>query len=573
MELARLSELSGDEKAVSEVRDHIHSLFRRQLSVVLANTADTLATYQAWEAVPPEVAATAAKSVAAATARLALETPLKPSDDPLRSTSSSLLAAYMTLLTFDEREGDPGRVIVAFERALAEFPFTTGLWLRYTRFLTTRLGCGGVAAAAFDRALRTCAWAGDLWAAAIRAAERSNAERVSTLHAAALAAPLLSAEDHTVVGLARMDAARRVGQLEPLRLAALAALDGADAAAGGRHFDSALRVGAYWAQCDGAEAKEVWEALLKRPAYGVQAEAWLAFAQQERAGGGAAAARRVFKRCYTRRLAGSGQEDVCLAWLRCEREAGTADDYAAAEVKALPILEEAAAARDAAEAEAAAAAARAVPLSAEEAKRMRRERDPNFKGAAAAAAARPTGKRGADEEAQGEARQQAKRPRVDTAQEATPSAPAAVRRSDSLTVFVKNLPGSATVDEVRALFVAAGVTPTAVRVPRDHATGDARGFAYVECASEADTDTALALEAPTVGGSVLVLARSKPPGAASAGGRGGRAGGGRTAGRGPPSSGRQHRRLDASAEAAGGAQQSAPARSNSDFRSLLLGKK
>ncbi len=360
---------AASEKSVAAAAARVRALFRRQLSVVLAATSSTLAEYAAWEAsapaggtgvVPADVAAAAAKSAAAASARMALEAPLKPAEQSDAASSAArgcdpaLLAAYVALITHEEREGDPGRLIVAFERALAEFPFTTSLWERYTRTLAARLG-GTVTEAAFDRALRTCAWVGSLWAAALRAAERAgDAARVEALHSSAHAAPLMQPEDHTQVGLARMDAARRAAELSPLRAAAQAALDGADTVAGGSHVDPALRVAAYWAHCEvavapgaggEAAARQVWEALLKRPAYGAAAETWLAYAAHERATGGAAAARRVFKRCYARRLdcaagvppagAASGQEALCLAWLRLEREAGSADDYAAAETKVI----------------------------------------------------------------------------------------------------------------------------------------------------------------------------------------------------------------------------------------------
>ena len=129
---------------------------------------------------------------------------------------------------------------------------------------------------------------------------------------------------------------------------------GADAAkAGGPHVDPALRVAAYWAHCEATLSQagagsstattQVWDSLLKRPAYAAAAETWLSYALHERSHGGAAAARKVFKRCYARRLdfaagapspgASSGQEAVCIAWLRMEREFGGADDYFAAEAK------------------------------------------------------------------------------------------------------------------------------------------------------------------------------------------------------------------------------------------------
>jgi hypothetical protein len=717
--------------ALSVAAGRVRALFRRQLAVPLAGCAATLAEYTAWEAappapgvapgiLPPPVAAAAAKAAASAAARAALEAPLQPpsGDDAAalaaavaaRRQDAGLLRAYEALLSHEGRSGDPSRVSVAFERALAEFGTTPSLWARHAAHAAA-VGGPGAGSAVYTRALRCVPWHGGLWAGALRCAERcaDAAARLEATHAAALAAGLPGPEDHIQVGLARMDAARRAGDAPALRAAAVAALDGAQGtipADTPPYVDAALRVPAYWAACElkfdaaasggGADAaRAVWEALLKRPGYGACAEAWLAYAAHECAAGGggaagAAAARRVYKRVFSRRLdcaapapppgASCGQEALCRAWLRTEREHGAPEDYAAAEAKVAPILEELQASADAAAAAAHAAhvaaaekAAKPPPkvLSPAEMKRMRQEKDPNYAAKAAklaAAAAEKAEKAGAgagagagaDEEApaapkgkkRGAGEEEAAAPSAKRAKpEHAPSAgtagagaapaaapaaaaaaaasspPAAPRYDDSLTVFVKNLPRGADEAAVSAFFVAAGAPSAAVRLPRDRATGALRGFGYLEFASEAALDAALALQAPTMDGRLLSLARSKPPGPVAGAGGGGRGGGfvaggraGGFAGRGGDGGGRggrggggggrpgvgatQRRHLDvsdvpppaataASADAGGGAAAaSAPAaaapsalgfkprvvavagvKSNADFRAKLLASK
>lgn len=601
----------------------VESLYRRELSVPLSTIDATLAEFNTLGLAAGDLAAVAAKSAESALARLPLEEPLRPPASDAgaeiiaaRGSDAALLAAYMALIEHELRDGNPGRIMTAYERAIAEFPFTVGLWQRYTSYLTTTLGCAA-AGAASDRATRTCPWAGDVWATALRNAERrGDAARVEALYAGALASPLQHAEDHIQVGLARMDAARRAGRLDALRAAALAALDGADAACGAAgHVDATLRVPAYWAHCeagaDPAAGREVWEQMLKRPAYGASAETWLAYAAHERAHGGLADARKVFKRCYARRLecaagvppagASCGQQAVCQAWLRMERELGTSDDYAAAEAKVAPILEALASAAAAAQAAAAPKTREPAPkLTPEEIRRMRREKDPNYK-APAPDAALGSGKR---REAARQHRSSPKRARPGDAAESGPAhdsrhrgddqlrgdegdatdvgahnalpAPepsSGVRHSAALTVFVKNVPIGATPEQLQAVFVHAGVTPAFVRVPRDHNTGAGRGFAYVEFSSEDNLASALAVEHPTLDGNELVLARSKPPAGGSRGGhRGGRGGGiGSARGRGRPAFGRQpHLAVDGDqADGAKAASKPQP-RSNADFRALFL---
>lgn len=64
-----------------------------------------------------------------------------------------------------QAEGDPARIAVAYERAVAAFPVTKYLWAAYARSLEQRLrGVPGVASAVYARAVRNCPWVGLLWA-------------------------------------------------------------------------------------------------------------------------------------------------------------------------------------------------------------------------------------------------------------------------------------------------------------------------------------------------------------------------------------------------------------------------
>jgi RNA recognition motif-containing protein len=100
-------------------------------------------------------------------------------------------------------------------------------------------------------------------------------------------------------------------------------------------------------------------------------------------------------------------------------------------------------------------------------------------------------------------------------------------------LYVGNLPYSATEDQLTELFGRAGKVDN-VRVMRDMATGRARGFAFVEMATDDDAQKAISqLHEQQMDGRALVVneARPKPEGGAGFGGGGGRgAGGGRGGG-------------------------------------------
>lgn len=89
-------------------------------------------------------------------------------------------------------------------------------------------------------------------------------------------------------------------------------------------------------------------------------------------------------------------------------------------------------------------------------------------------------------------------------------------------LYVGNLAYETTETDLQTLFSQSG-TVESVRVMRDMATGRARGFAFVEMASEADAQTAIEqLHDKPFGGRTLTVNEARPQPARSGGfGRGG----------------------------------------------------
>ena len=90
-------------------------------------------------------------------------------------------------------------------------------------------------------------------------------------------------------------------------------------------------------------------------------------------------------------------------------------------------------------------------------------------------------------------------------------------------LYVGNLAYETTETDLQTLFAEAG-TVESVRVMRDMATGRARGFAFVEMASEAEAQTAIdQLHEKQFGGRTLTVNEARPQPARSGGfGGGGR---------------------------------------------------
>ena len=97
-------------------------------------------------------------------------------------------------------------------------------------------------------------------------------------------------------------------------------------------------------------------------------------------------------------------------------------------------------------------------------------------------------------------------------------------------LYVGNLPYQTTEEELEQFFSQAGAVET-VRVMRDQATGRARGFAFVEMATEADAQNAVeTLHDRSFGGRTLTVNEARPQpartGGGGFGGGNGRGGGG-----------------------------------------------
>jgi cold-inducible RNA-binding protein len=104
-------------------------------------------------------------------------------------------------------------------------------------------------------------------------------------------------------------------------------------------------------------------------------------------------------------------------------------------------------------------------------------------------------------------------------------------------LYVGNLPYTTNEDELQGLFGEVGAVES-VNVMRDRETGRARGFAFVEMATEADAQNAIEkLHDRPFGGRNLTINEARPQpsrgfGGGGNGGGGGRGGGGRPGSRG-----------------------------------------
>jgi cold-inducible RNA-binding protein len=92
-------------------------------------------------------------------------------------------------------------------------------------------------------------------------------------------------------------------------------------------------------------------------------------------------------------------------------------------------------------------------------------------------------------------------------------------------LYVGNLPFNTDEQALRDLFASAG-TVDSINMVRDNATGQARGFAFVEMASDDDAQNAIAtLNNYQLGGRALTVNEARPKPQRGGGGGGGFGGG------------------------------------------------
>ncbi|CAI0376799.1 unnamed protein product [Linum tenue] len=370
----------------------VRILFHRQLSVPLVNLESTLLDYKAWEVeqgstlnaessdldgVPTHVVSAYRKAMEIYKARVGLEEQIFKKG----ISEEEKLQHFMNYLTFEKSFGDPARVQVLFERAVAEFPVSSDLWLDYVRYMDRTLKVGNVVRDVYTRASKNCPWVGELWVRYLLALERGRApeEDISAVFERALQCTFSTLEEYLDLFLTRVDGLRRrilFGSGEDgvlgfslirktFQAMVLLSLQYASDYLSPqlKNTDSLLRLHAYWARLevylgkDLVAARGVWESLLKT--CGSMLEAWQGYITMETELGHIGEARSIYKRCYGKRLAGTGSEkwsvdavpcsylpkpriiqDICHSWLRFEREFGTLEDFDLAVQKVTPRLEE-----------------------------------------------------------------------------------------------------------------------------------------------------------------------------------------------------------------------------------------
>ncbi|KAJ7294310.1 hypothetical protein O6H91_Y267000 [Diphasiastrum complanatum] len=353
--------------------DIVRSIFRRQLTVPLANHADTLRDYREWEeqqgtkvgdeadelaGLPPNVVSSYAKAMKVCSK-------YKPIEELIASGKAGdaeLLHNYQLYIGLEEDTGDPARVQVIYERAIADFPITSELWLKYTEYLDSNLKVPSIIKTVYARAVQNCPWVGELWKRYLLALERCGAQEneIFPVYEKSLQSGLQTPTEYLDLFLTRADSLRRMLKSESNETEKQADLkqlwETFDHASQflttyfPDYVDRSLQLYRYWARLavhlgnDVMAARGVWENLIKSrwilSAHGWMTEVWKGYISMELELRNIKEARSIYRRCYSRKFEANGAELMCDEWLRFEREYGSLEDYDRAVLKVRPRLAE-----------------------------------------------------------------------------------------------------------------------------------------------------------------------------------------------------------------------------------------
>ncbi|MEE6509576.1 hypothetical protein FKM82_026923 [Ascaphus truei] len=321
--------------------ERIHTLFKRQLGVPLLDMDSTYAEYGEWSEDPIPEAVTQAYRKA-----LQQMEKCKPYEEALLVAETPKLSEYQAYIDFEMKAGDPARIQLIFERALAENCLVPDLWARYTEYLDRRLKVKEMVLSAHDRAARNCPWTVGLWKRYLLAMERHGVDHsiVTENFEKALNAGFIQATDYVDIWQSYLDYLRRrvdfkkdsSKELEELRSAFVRALDYLKQEVEERFSesgDSSCSIMQNWARIEARhcnnmqKARELWDSIMTK-GNSKFANMWLEYYNLERSHGDAQHCRKALHRavqCTT-----DYPEHVCEVLLTLERLEGSLEEWDAA---------------------------------------------------------------------------------------------------------------------------------------------------------------------------------------------------------------------------------------------------
>uniref|UniRef100_A0A3P9A113 Spliceosome associated factor 3, U4/U6 recycling protein n=1 Tax=Esox lucius TaxID=8010 RepID=A0A3P9A113_ESOLU len=327
------------ENAILATLERIYTLFRRQLAIPLMDMEGTYAEYEEWS--DQGVSDTITQKYKRALQQMEKS---KPYEETLIAAEPPKLAEYQTYIDYEQKEGDPARIQIIFERALAENCLVPDMWAKYTKYLDRQLKIKDLVLSTHERAVRNCPWTMGLWKNYLLALERHGADHntISDVFEKALNAGFIQATDYVEIWQAYLDYLRRrvdfksSRELEELRAAFTRSLDYMKQDVEERFSESgdpSCTIMQVWAKIEALhcknmqKARELWDSIMTK-GNAKFANMWLEYYNLERSYGDALHCRKALHRAV--QCTSDYPEHVCEVLLTFERVEGSLEDWDAA---------------------------------------------------------------------------------------------------------------------------------------------------------------------------------------------------------------------------------------------------
>lgn len=352
--LVSMIDISNTTERIKQL-DRVGKLFSRQLQVPLLDMEKTLNEYETWRLGDGSMSSIDYQNVLNnyESAHKKLSDRL-PFEEKLVSSQNEaeLLDSYNAYLMYEKRQTDPGRVIVLFERAIAELTIESSLWLEYVTFLESQLKIEDVSDKVFKRAARNVPWCSEIWQKRIRSYEKWKrpVTEVQKVLEEALQAGFTISDEYKTLWILYLEYLRRrlddeadderEKQLETLRKTFNKACE--YLANFGLEGDLNCDILQFWARTEAIHAKdmektrELWADILTQ-GHSSKAASWLEFISLEKCYGTTKHLRKLYPKALA--VVKDWPESIASAWINFERDEGTLEQLEIAEGKVKEKLE------------------------------------------------------------------------------------------------------------------------------------------------------------------------------------------------------------------------------------------
>ncbi|XP_046418418.1 squamous cell carcinoma antigen recognized by T-cells 3-like [Neodiprion fabricii] len=536
---------ASNESERKEQINRVGSLFRRQLTCPLLDMEKTYEEYEVWRAGDGAQATLDDNVVLTGYERAFAKLNLRlPFEEKLISAQGEpeLLDAFKAYLRFEKQHGDPARVNILYERAIAELSLEGSLWLEYITYMENNIKIQSILEPLYERATRNVPWYVVIWQKWLRAYERWDKPltEVQALLEKGLMAGFTSAEEYRSMWLTYLEYLRRRIDLFPDDKKKLLEIIRETfnraceylAKAFGLEGDPGCVVLQYWARTeaihanDMEKARTLWADILSQ-GHSTAAASWLEYIGLERCYGDTKHLRKLYQKAL-----GSVKdwpESIINAWLDFERDEGTLEQLESCEAKTKEKLEMVVEERKKVQAAAlphevtSAPAKRAGKRKPEDTGRWKNlQGSPNKQGKFEATT-RPKLKESVLSVENKITPPPGYKPSKDESSTKPKLAPPPGYKSkevekmdednsrtvdERITVFVSNLDYNATEDEVRNALEPAGPI-TLFKMVQDF-KGRSKGFCYVQLSSADSVELALKLDRTPINGRPMFVSRCDP---------------------------------------------------------------